>query len=378
MVGMLLRGLLGGGECAVSLYAMTWVMKTDITADGPWRVLMSLASYAGDRDECWPSIATLMSDTQASRPTVMRHLRWLEDHEYIGRAASLRESPTGRGLVQGATVFKLHTPAHLERFDPPMAEERPSRFLQRASDTPCEDQCLNSETVIGSEDGPVDEGPSGPQYLNAETVIDQCLNSETDVVSKLTFPHTPYKEEPVIEPDLTPPSPTGHRVGSGRVGEDPIEEHSPVGRPAGRGDEAVAADWALVRSCLPEPMRALDDEAVQRIVPLLRERLTAGWRPRQLQEILAANPLPPAVRSMQGLVRHRIDSIPVAGAPRPPAAERRDERPAEPHRTPLWVVKRAEARRAGDPDASQSRQWWMDRWPGSVELDQDARTEAGV
>lgn len=357
----------------MSLYAMTWVMRTDITADGPWRVLMSLASYANDRDECWPSSATLMADTQASRATVMRHLRWLEDHGFISRSASLRTSPTGRGMVQGSTVFKLHTPAHLERFDPPMAENRPTHFVERTDKTPSEPQCLSSETLNGPAEDLPGDSPSEPHCLNSETLTDQCLNPETELVSNLRSPHTPNKEEPVIEPDLTPPSPAGPEVGSGRVGDEPdIEEPSPVGE-ATRDDDAVAADWALARSCLPEPMLAMDDAGVQRVVPLLRQRVEAGWRPGQLKAILGGNALPPSVRSMQGLVRHRIDSIPLAGAPRPLASEQRSSGPERPHRTPVWVVKRAEAKRSGHPDAERPRQWWMEQWPGSMVTEETAR-----
>ena len=100
---------------------------------------------------------------------------------------------------------------------------------------------------------------------------------------------------------------------------------------------------------------------------LLRERLDAGWKPDMLHSILVGNALPPSVRSLGGLVLHRIRQIPVGDAPKRPSTP-----PASPDATEseppefwaAWLVERTKARLSGDPDSEQSRLWWTRRFPG--------------
>ncbi|MDO5066342.1 MAG: hypothetical protein Q4D96_03575 [Propionibacteriaceae bacterium] len=126
-----------------------------------------------------------------------------------------------------------------------------------------------------------------------------------------------------------------------------------------------------MRRCLPEGMQALDGPGLELVLPLLRERLEAGWRPEALRDVLAADPLPERVRHLAGLVAHRVGRVPVDAAP-PPPRPRGSWRVPDPPSVPLRpeevnpVVVRAEAARreairVGSPDAARPRSWWLRR-----------------
>lgn len=159
---------------------------------------------------------------------------------------------------------------------------------------------------------------------------------DTGGVSPVSLPPTPpNKDYPSVEPDLTPPSPGVAGVGSGRVGSE------------ADGEELLARWWDLARRCLPEPMLALNDVGVARVGPLLAERVDAGWSPAQLRSILAASPLPPSVRSMAGLVAHRLGEISPDMAPsrRVEPAAAGVETPAQREAREAWLAdSRAQAR----------------------------------
>ena len=144
----------------------------------------------------------------------------------------------------------------------------------------------------------------------------------------------------------------------------------------------MAADWALVRRVLPGPMQVLDDDGVAVVVPLLRERLAAGWTAAELRDRLAANPVPDRVRHLAGLVAHRLGKLPPEGAPKSSPSRRRmtDPPPLPPlrpeERSPVAVraeAARAEAIRTGSADACRSRAWWLRR-----ELDAAERAAEGM
>lgn len=134
---------------------------------------------------------------------------------------------------------------------------------------------------------------------------------------------------------------------------------------------------------LAAPMQVLDDDGVAVVVPLLRERLAAGWTASDLRAHLAANPIPDRVRHLAGLVADRLGKLPPEGAaPKPPPSrQRRSDPPSMP---PLWpeerspVAVRAEAARAeairtGSADAGRSRAWWLMR-----ELNADKKSAEGT
>ena len=127
-----------------------------------------------------------------------------------------------------------------------------------------------------------------------------------------------------------------------------------------------------MRRCLPESMQALDGPGVGLVVPLLRERIGAGWRPEGLRAVLGADPLPDQVRHLAGLVAHRLRRVPVDGAP-PRSGPRSSswrvpDPPSEPldpeERDPASVraeAARLEAIRTGSQDADRPRSWWLRR-----------------
>ena len=204
-------------------------------------------------------------------------------------------------------------------------------------------------------------------------------------------------EPSLVEPsDLTPLPPTPPSAdGSGGVGsgpgsdlavEDsrggvglPVAGSAPAdGRavsPATETDVApaterdVSADWALIRRTLPESMQVLDDDGVTVVVPLLRERLAAGWTAAELRDRLAGNPVPDRVRHLAGLVAHRLGKLPPEGAPPKSSSRwRMPDPPSIPLRaeecSPVAVraeAARMEAIRTGSPDAGRSRFWWLRR-----------------
>ena len=61
----------------MSFQALAWAVKQKISPREKY-VLIIMANYANDKSKCWPSIATLCSDTGFSRMTVARALAQLE------------------------------------------------------------------------------------------------------------------------------------------------------------------------------------------------------------------------------------------------------------------------------------------------------------
>lgn len=70
----------------MSIQAVAWVLKCETTTKGAERlVLISLANYANDDAQCWPSAATIAQETNLSVDHVRRSLAKLEAAGLISR-----------------------------------------------------------------------------------------------------------------------------------------------------------------------------------------------------------------------------------------------------------------------------------------------------
>jgi hypothetical protein len=382
----------------MSIWAVNWALNEQLPSPTSKLLLVALANFANDEDEAWPHLETLESMVGVSKRTVLRGLRELCDGGWISRLQGFADGPRG-GLVKVNSVYRLNLPETVTRRCGHGAD-RPGQLRE----TPSQVRSDTGDTTVPS----VNKSPSQVRGDMDVTTVDRSDTGDTTVVTLVT---PLYKEEPSVEPsDLTPlpptPPPSMLVDGSGGVGSgpesDPDVEDSRggVGLPAAGSAPAggravspnpaggvvpvgrdVAADWALIRHALPEPMQVLDDDGVAVVAPLLRKRLDAGWTAADLRAHLAANPVPDRVRHLAGLVAHRLGKLPPEGAPpksssrwRIPDPPSTPLRPEE--RSPVAVraeAARAEAIRTGSPDAGRSRAWWLMR-----ELNADKKAAEGT
>lgn len=382
----------------MSIWAVNWALNEQLPSTMSKLLLVALANFANDEDEAWPHLETLESMVGVSKRTVLRGLRELCDGGWISRLQGFADGPRG-GLVKVNSVYRLNLPETVTRRCGHGAD-RPGRLRE----TPSQVRSDTGDTTVPS----VNESPSQVRGDMDVTTVDRSDTGDTTVVTLVT---PLYKEEPSVEPsDLTPlpPTPPAAAVvladGSGGVGsgsESDVEDsRGGVGLPAAGSAPAggravspnpdggvvpvgrdVAADWALIRHALPEPMQVLDDDGVAVVAPLLRKRLDAGWTAADLRAHLAANPVPDRVRHLAGLVAHRLGKLPPEGAPKSSSSRQRiPDPPSTPlrpeERSPVAVraeAARAEAIRTGSPDAGRSRAWWLMR-----ELNADKKAAEGT
>ena len=384
----------------MSIWAVNWALNEQLPSPTSKLLLVAIANFANDEDEAWPHLETLESMVGVSKRTVLRGLRELCDGGWISRLQGFADGPRG-GLVKVNSVYRLNLPETVTRRCGHGAD-RPGRLRE----TPSQVRSDTGDTTVEADS----ETPSQVRSDTGDTTVDRSDTGDTTVVTLVT---PLYKEEPSVEPsDLTPlpptPPPSMLVDGSGGVGSGPrsdseinmggsrdgglsAAESAPAdGRavsPATEIDVApatdrdVAADWALVRRVLPEPMQVLDDDGVATVVPLLRERLAAGWTVTDLRAHLAGNPIPARVRHLAGLVAHRLSKLPPEGAPPKSSSRwRMPDPPSTPlrpeERSPVAVraeAARAEAIRTGSADAGRSRAWWLMR-----ELEAEKKSAEGT
>ena len=384
----------------MSIWAVNWALNEQLPSPTSKLLLVAIANFANDEDEAWPHLETLESMVGVSKRTVLRGLRELCDGGWISRLQGFADGPRG-GLVKVNSVYRLNLPETVTRRCGHGAD-RPGRLRE----TPSQVRSDTGDTTVEADS----ETPSQVRSDTGDTTVDRSDTGDTTVVTLVT---PLYKEEPSVEPsDLTPlpptPPPSMLVDGSGGVGSGPRSD-SEINMGGSRGgglsaaesapadgravspatetdvapatDRDVAADWALVRRVLPEPMQVLDDDGVATVVPLLRERLAAGWTVTDLRAHLAGNPIPARVRHLAGLVAHRLSKLPPEGAPPKSSSRwRMPDPPSTPlrpeERSPVAVraeAARAEAIRTGSADAGRSRAWWLMR-----ELEAEKKSAEGT
>ncbi len=75
----------------MSFKALSWAWDANTETAGRKLVLVGLAQFANEKNECWPSQKTLAERTLQSERTVREHLSWLEDAGFIRRSHRGRE-----------------------------------------------------------------------------------------------------------------------------------------------------------------------------------------------------------------------------------------------------------------------------------------------
>lgn len=397
----------------MSIWAVNWAFHTEVAPPVHKLVLVALANFADDEDLAWPHVETLAGMASVSTRTVQRALKALEAAGLIERSMGLAAGARG-GLRRTNSVYRLNVPDDLSRRRG-VRTARPGVVREFSS--------FARGDISGAAVGSVDEGPSqvrcdmgvttvpnaneGPSQVRCDTgvvTVDRC---DTGDANRCDTGDVSIGEPSLVEPPSQAPLPptawpgAGSGVGLAGLGGEIVADDGGGSSPSSRtvevpgwepgpgassGPPGVPAveDWDLVRRCLPQPMQALDGPGVAVVVPLLRERLEAGWRPEGLREVLAADPLPDRVRHLAGLVAHRLGRVPVDGAP-PPSRPRSSswripDPPSSPpspgERNPVAVraeAARAEAIRTGSADAGRSRAWWLMR-----ELDADKKSAEGT
>ena len=394
----------------MSIWAVNWAFHTEVAPPVHKLVLVALANFADDEDLAWPHVETLAGMASVSTRTVQRALKALEEAGLIERSMGLAAGARG-GLRRTNSVYRLNVPDDLSRRKgvrtarPGVVREFSSfargdisgAAVGSVGEGPSQVRCDMGVTTVPS----VNEGPSQVRCDTGVVTVDRC---DTGDANRCDTGDVSIGEPSLVEPPSQAPLPptawpgAGSGVGLAGLGGEIVADDgggsSPSPRtvevpgwesaPAGPGWEPgpgassgppgvpAVEDWDLVRRCLPQPMQALDGPGVAVVVPLLRERLEAGWRPEGLREVLAADPLPDRVRHLAGLVAHRLGRVPVDGAP-PPSRPRSSswripDPPSSPpspgERNPVAVraeAARAEAIRTGSRDAGRSRAWWLMR-----------------
>jgi pyocin large subunit-like protein len=61
----------------MSIRAINWAFDWKVGSPITKLVLIRLADYANDSDECWPSIKTISQDTELGESTVRKHIKEL-------------------------------------------------------------------------------------------------------------------------------------------------------------------------------------------------------------------------------------------------------------------------------------------------------------
>lgn len=271
----------------MSVKAVSWVLD-DLQGlkPGPSLVMLALADFADERASCFPGRERIAGRARCSVRSVSNYLRELEELGLI--SVERRTYSDGHGRIRRTS----------------------NRYI------------LHLERTYSTEDAkfaPSKEMPGSNESANSAPTIIEGANSP---VSKVQ-PVAP-KEPPVIEPPV-PPAP--HEQSKG--------ESSDTGR-ASRSDGATApreeseSSKRLIESCLPPEMqRGLAPRHRREVEQMLADRIDGGWTPQGIRDVLGARTLPPAVRSLFGLVRARLErDVP----PDAPVESGNEDTSAEDHR----------------------------------------------
>lgn len=325
-------------------------------------LLLVLAEYADDRDCAWPSQDRLADNVETSLSTLRRCLARLETLGLLTREHRWVMDEAG-DTHRATNVYQLHvgvTPdwsrleggssgarrAGAAGSGSAVEEQVPytgqsDRYREAPEEPPVDNLSDDGVFVANADTGHSDGyGGSGRLYRSKPEGIP---------VTQMTGISTPNHQKRTTRPDQADPvaSPCvelGSGAGRVRSGRGTIVSTSSAARarpqaspaaadrrsvpPASGSRDAVgdsvrgwpsrpprssqsaaelpAAVVELLGDCLPDLMLdGLDPEGALRIAQLLRERLDAGWEPRQIRKALDQN-LPAKVSRLSGLVASRL------------------------------------------------------------------------
>jgi pyocin large subunit-like protein len=93
----------------MSFQAMAWAVKQPLPSREKF-LLIILANYANDRDQCWPAIGTLCRDTGYSRMTVSRGLAKLVE------LGALKATARSKGGMKTSKMYRIMVKQELQAF----------------------------------------------------------------------------------------------------------------------------------------------------------------------------------------------------------------------------------------------------------------------
>ena len=115
----------------MSWSALAWATDSDVGSSAAKFILILLANKADENFSCYPSIRTLMAESNAGRSTVMRALRDLETRGFISRRPQFHDS----GARRSTRYYLNHplAPHFSPRSDPgpPRPDMRPPSLDSR-------------------------------------------------------------------------------------------------------------------------------------------------------------------------------------------------------------------------------------------------------
>jgi len=80
----------------MSWSALAWATDSDVGSSAAKFILILLANKADENYSCYPSIRTLMAESNAGRSTVLRALKDLEKRGFISRRPQFHDSGARR------------------------------------------------------------------------------------------------------------------------------------------------------------------------------------------------------------------------------------------------------------------------------------------
>lgn len=264
---------------------MTWVWGLKELPASETLVLLALADQANDEGFCWPTQETIAAKARCSVRSVKRAI------DSLKRAELLRiehRGNDGYGKGRKSNIYHLNVGAEFSL----KSELR-------------DNLALKSVGVVDN----LDKNGTFPRDLNKGS--DWHSNPEGEdlgATGGTQIGVAPYLRTTNLN---SIPSTEGYvtRESGGLVGVDGMEKSS-FRKAGGDSTGEAAADWDLVRSCLPSAMiGVLPDSAAQVVSGLLHEALGAGWSESEILKRLAANELPANTRNAPGLVIYRLKDI---------------------------------------------------------------------
>ena len=278
----------------MSIMAMTWAWGLTDLDQSQTLVLLALADAANDEGMCWPSQAEIGRKARLKDRAVRNQIRSLEAAGLL--SVSRRATPQGRKT----NVYRLNIGCDFS-----LQSKQPAR---------------NAGWVEGSEPEPVDNSTFRCNQSNRHEVpVGYPTGTVVPVATGTVMPVASIYQTPNIQtPNPTQPSPALNEVsGSGQVGSGQgFEATSPTDQVKQAPSSAISEDAdALIGSCLPEWMQAMDRTGVRQVAAMLAERIAAGWTPAQIRSLMGEKPAS-GVRRMSSLVAYRLDeNAGVADAP---------------------------------------------------------------
>ena len=287
--------------------AMTWAWGLTDLDQSQTLVLLALADAANDEGVCWPSQAEIGRKARLKDRAVRNQIRSLEAAGLL--SVSRRATPQGRKT----NVYRLNIGCDFS-----LQSKQPAR---------------NAGWVEGSESEPVDNPTFRCNQSNRhEMPVGYPTGTLMPVATGTAMPVASIYQTPNIQtPNPTQPSPALKEVpGSGQVGSGQGFEATSRSRHDKQAPSSATSEdaGALIGSCLPEWMQAMDRTGTRQVAAMLAERIAAGWTPAQIRSLMGEKPAN-GVRRMSSLVAYRLDeNVGVADAPQARTAAARQAQEA--------------------------------------------------